>query len=275
MANRALLVGINAYPSPNQLRGCINDIEDVAAYIKAQSRFRDDEIEKITDAKATTANILAALERLVAAVKPGDRALFHYSGHGAQMPTRSKGEIDGLDEVICPVDFDWSDAHVIRDDDFNRIFSKVPEGVEFVWVSDSCHSGTLTKAPPPPGHEEDKPRMIEPPEALAEEIDRAQKDADLRVRQLTAPTKLNVALISGCTARQTSADAHIDGRWSGAATYFLLRQLRAKPNQPLTDLVRSVNHSLRDARYDQEPHLFGSHEIRGRAFLEEIGAVPA
>jgi hypothetical protein len=274
MASKALLVGINAYPAPNQLHGCINDIDDVAAYLTAHSHFKDSDIERITDAQATTANIRAALEKLVASVKPGDRALFHYSGHGAQMPTLSNGEIDGLDEVICPVDFDWSDEHAIRDDDFNKIFSKVPAGVEFVWVSDSCHSGTLERLAPPPGHEQDKSREIVPEGKLADDI-LAARDRGVTERKLTAPQKLNVALISGCQSRQTSADAHIDGRYSGAATYFLLQQLRAGPNLPLEDLVKKVNHALRGARYDQEPGLYGNHEIRGRAFLEDIGAVPA
>ena len=110
MTNRALLVGINAYPSPNRLSGCINDIDDMSEYLQSACGFEAGDIQTIADKQATTANILAALEAFVASLAPGDRALFHYSGHGAQMPTRTSGEIDGLDEVICPVDFDWSDA---------------------------------------------------------------------------------------------------------------------------------------------------------------------
>ena len=118
MTNRALLVGINDYPSPNQLSGCLNDIDDMSAYLQSACGFEPGDIQTIADKQATTANILAALEAFASSLAPGDRALFHYSGHGAQMPTRTSGEIDGLDEVICPVDFDWSDAHAIRDDDF-------------------------------------------------------------------------------------------------------------------------------------------------------------
>jgi hypothetical protein len=187
------------------------------------------------------------------------------------MPTRTAGEIDGLDEVICPVDFDWSDEHAIRDDDFNRIMSKVPAGVEFVWVSDSCHSASLERAELARAQ---KAREIRPTGQLAFEIRRA-RERGVPVRKLTAPSKLNVALISGCKSDQTSADAEIDGRYNGAATYFLLREIRAEPGRPLTETVHAVNQALRDAHYSQRPQLAGSRDVRGRAFLEEMGAVPA
>jgi len=271
MASKALLVGINAYPAPNELNGCINDIEDMRNYLVAKRGFRREDIDLMTDGHATTTNIVAALERFVASLKPGDRALFHYSGHGAQMPTRTAREIDGLDEVICPVDFDWSDQHAIRDDEFNRIMSKVPVGVEFVWVSDSCHSASLEREVLPHGQ---KAREIRPTGQLAVEI-RNARERGVPVRKLTAPSKLNVALISGCKSDQTSADAQINGRYNGAATYFLLREILAAPNQPLTEIVHAVNQALRDAHYSQRPQLAGSRDVRGRPFLEDVGAVPA
>ena len=271
MAKHALLVGINDYPGGNQLHGCINDIDDMAAYLKQHHGFADADIETVRDKHATTKNILDALDAFVAGLAPGDRALFHYSGHGAQMPTKSDGEIDGLDEVICPVDFDFTDAHAIRDDDFNRIFSKVPKGVELVWISDSCHSGTLERLIVAPGGIRAKAREIPMPEHLRERVRAAarKKGKDWFLpKKLTAASKLNVALISGCRSDQTSADAEIDGRFNGAATYFLLKGLRKEPEAPLDQLVHDVDLALADAGYGQRPGTFGNHEIRQRAFLE-------
>ena len=272
MAKRALLVGINAYPKPNDLNGCLNDLDDMAAYLKTKHGFADADIQQIRDKQATTANIVKALEGLAASLKSGDQAVFHYSGHGAQMPTKTKGEVDGLDEVICPVDFDWSDEHAIRDDDFNRIFSSIPAGVELVWVSDSCHSGNLERAEWPRGIVS-KARRILPPKAIQAEINEARKAGKAKVRALTAPSKLNVALISGCRSAQTSADAEIDSRFNGAATYYLLKALRQDPGAPLDDLVKAVDKALASAGYSQQPGTFGSHAIRGRAFLA-LEAVP-
>ena len=155
--NRALLVGINNYPA-QPLRGCVNDVIDMSNFLVESCHFKMDEIRLLVDERATKKNIMDRLGWLLTGVKSGDRIFFQFSGHGAQVPTRNpQGEIDGLDEVICPVDFDWTDPYTIKDKDFNRIFSSVPAGVEFIWVSDSCNSQDLTKllpkSNPPKSHQ--------------------------------------------------------------------------------------------------------------------------
>src|SRR6478736_5931013 len=136
--NKALLVGINKYPG-NELNGCINDVEGMADFLITKRNFAHSDIRLLTDARATNQGIRERLSWLLEGLKPGDRALFHYSGHGTQVATRNpKAEVDGLDEVICPVDFDWSShTNMIRDQEFNKIFASIPSGVEFIWVSDS------------------------------------------------------------------------------------------------------------------------------------------
>jgi hypothetical protein len=143
--DKALLVGINRYPAA-PLRGCVNDVTDLAQFLVDSCGFAMGDVRLIADERATKTEITDRLNWLVDGAKPGDRLFFHFSGHGTQMATRDhQGEIDGLDEVICPVDFDWTDDHVIRDKDFRRVFGSIPEGCQFVWVSDSCHSGDLER----------------------------------------------------------------------------------------------------------------------------------
>ena len=104
MANkRALLVGINAYPTA-PLRGCVNDVTEMKKVLQDLYGFQD--ITMLTDAAATTRAIMDALQKLVAGAAPGDILYFHYSGHGSQYPNNSGTDIepDGLDEIICPVD---------------------------------------------------------------------------------------------------------------------------------------------------------------------------
>lgn len=159
--NKAFLVGINEYPSA-PLRGCVDDIQDMADFLVKDRGFVEDNIRLLVDGRATTSAILERLKWLVSDVREGDQILFHYSGHGAQVPTRSPhGEVDGLDEVICPVDFDWTDEHLIRDKNFIEIFAAVPKGVTFIWVSESCHSGDLSRG----GFEKyyNVPKRIVPP----------------------------------------------------------------------------------------------------------------
>lgn len=263
--NRALLVGINTYPTA-PLNGCVNDIVDMADFLVAQCAFQKQEIRLLSDKRATTAGITQRLDWLVKGIKKGDRVLFHYSGHGAQMATRNpEQEIDGLDEVICPVDFDWSDAHAIRDKQFAEIFSKVPEGVEFIWVSDSCHSGGLTREIP---HNAIRAFPCPADIAWRNEAARSIKKTPMGLAKAAAKT-INGALISGCGSTQTSADAVFANRPNGALTYFLLHELN-KPKgktQPLTSLVKAVNASLKSHGYQQKPELEGSLEVMKRGFL--------
>jgi metacaspase-1 len=266
--NRALLVGINKYPDA-PLDGCVNDIEDMANFLVDQCHYKEKEIRLITDKRATTSAIKVRLAWLTRDLKAGDRIFFHYSGHGAQVPTRNpEGEVDGLDEVICPVDFDWEDNHMIRDKEFAKLFADVPSGVEFIWISDSCHSGDLSRALPPP-------RV---------HYRRFPVPADIRWRQVTfakerkrqtfgfsrSVESLNVALISGCRSDQEAADAVFDGRFNGAMTYYLLKTLNSPSGlvMPLSKLVPTVVDNLSQNGYQQKPKVEGNPNIINKAFMK-------
>lgn len=62
--NRALLVGINAYPG-NELRGCINDVTDMADHLVKSCGFKVEDIRLLVDERATTVGIRERLEWLV------------------------------------------------------------------------------------------------------------------------------------------------------------------------------------------------------------------
>jgi metacaspase-1 len=266
--DKALLVGINKYPIA-PLRGCVNDIADMSRLLAEKCGFAMSDIRLLADQRATTKAILERLNWLVDGAKPGDRLFFHYSGHGVQMATRDhQGEIDGLDEVVCPVDFDWTDAHVIRDKDFRRVFGSVPQGVQFVWVSDSCHSGDLTRDFPPEGV---LWRSCPVPPDIQWRNDSAIADGARAFSMTRASAELpGVALLSGCQADQTSADAIFAGRPNGALTYFLLKVLGAVGGLklPLVEVLKAVKTELvNSGRFHQVPGLEGSLEIAKRPFL--------
>jgi hypothetical protein len=82
MNNKALLVGINAYPNPNNnLRGCINDIVDMEYFITSKNKvYQKENIKTLTDKSATKQGILEHLNWLLLGASAGDQLLFHYSG---------------------------------------------------------------------------------------------------------------------------------------------------------------------------------------------------
>jgi metacaspase-1 len=259
-ANRALLVGINKYPDA-ALQGCVNDIRDMGKEIVTACGFRPKEIRILTDSRATTAAIKSALTTwLVKDAKSGDRLLFHFSGHGSTMTVG-----DTLQGCICPVDFDFTAEHAITASDFETIFAALPAGVVFNWFSDSCFSGDLAKTIRGQAVGIRAYPMI--PD-MQIRID-ALCEKGLRVRGFAAE-HLNGAYISGCEADGTSADAHINGRYCGAATYALLKELKTKTGltEPLTTVVGNMNVWLDANGYEQNPQIRGDPAACARAWLK-------
>lgn len=80
----ALLIGVNEYlhgePLHN-LRGCVNDVEQLSAVLQARFGFEEADISSLTDARATRQGIVEALEHLAADTTAYDTVLVFYSGH--------------------------------------------------------------------------------------------------------------------------------------------------------------------------------------------------
>ncbi|MBX3204545.1 MAG: caspase family protein [Labilithrix sp.] len=145
--NYAVLVGINAYKQVTGLNGCINDIEDVAKRLSATNSVPESNITKLIDSGATKAAVVSAIKDMLAKLKFGERAYIHFSGHGVQLPSTDPGELDGLDEVLCAHDFDWTAATAVADDELYRLLLERAPGSEVLVTLDCCHSGDQLKVP--------------------------------------------------------------------------------------------------------------------------------
>jgi hypothetical protein len=272
MNNKALLVGINAYPNPsNNLRGCVNDIVDMENFIASKNKiYPKENIRTLTDNFATKKGILTAIDWLLLGASAGDQILFQYSGHGAQIPSHSHAiEKDGLDEIICPYDFRGEAAAetAISDKEFASIFAKIPQGVHFVWISDSCHSEDLSR----------KHEIVEPKIGNSYNDNSNYDLKDTRFRRFnykdstqhaeaiasiaslgSATIPLHGALLSGCASHQLSADAYINNRFNGAFTHYLIKNLsQYGQDASMQDIVKYVNIALMEDDYDQNPQSEG------------------
>jgi len=102
----ALCVGINDYPPPNRLEGCVADAEAWAQVLSGRLGF---EVVRLTDREATFDGILGRLKELVADARAGDVLAVTYAGHGTEVPDLDGDETGGTngnrDEAMCPVDF--------------------------------------------------------------------------------------------------------------------------------------------------------------------------
>lgn len=113
----------------------------MSEYIKRCHGFTDADIALLLDdgenTAPTAANILAAFKKLAAEAKAGDACFLHYSGHGCSIRDDDGDEADGMDEALCPVDYQKSG--VIRDDDvLEKLIAPLPKGVTLTCIMDCC-----------------------------------------------------------------------------------------------------------------------------------------
>jgi hypothetical protein len=220
------------------LTACEFDANDMAAIATA----RGIKPTVLLTKAATRAKVLAALRKASSTLKSGDYFLLSYSGHGGQVDDVTGEEDDKLDETWC-----LYDSQLI-DDELYLELSRFAAGVRVLVLSDSCHSGTVTRAAPPKTPTTGpRPRMMPPAVArrtyLAHKTfyDTLQKDlaksadkaavadpdavlatlttASVRLTGIVSQFNAAVTLISGCQDNQTS----MDGEHNGAFTEQVLR----------------------------------------------------
>jgi uncharacterized caspase-like protein len=149
MAKKALLIGINRYKIPGaDLRGCVNDVENMKGVLTQIYDFASEDITVLTDFAATTKAMKAEMSKLVREARQGDVLLLHYSGHGANVVDVNGDEPDRRDEILCPTDLDWHNP--LLDDWLRSTFDRLRTGVSLTVIMDCCHSGTNTRVPLPP-----------------------------------------------------------------------------------------------------------------------------
>lgn len=276
MAKRAVLIGINKYQVPgSDLRGCVNDVNNLQKVLTRYYGFAGKDITVLTDLKATKKAMEAAIQKLVAGAKKGDVLLLHYSGHGSNVPDNDGDEADKRDEILCPTDLDWKDP--LRDDWLRKTFDKLKAGVSLTVIMDCCHSGTNTRAILPPDAPIKERYLPSPWDLVAAESGRKLRGVvkgELRASSRAKRRKSDVVhadicelLITGCRDTQTSADAFISGSYNGALTYYLVKSIEeANGKLSYRELHKQTLAKLK-GDYDQVPQLEGNKAKFERPFL--------
>jgi hypothetical protein len=225
------------------LAACEFDAKDMAALATARAMKSTTLLTK----KATRAAVLAGLRSAAKALVSGDYFFLSYSGHGGQVADVSGDEADKKDETWC-----LYDGQLI-DDELYFELSRFRAGVRILVLSDSCHSGTVTRNATPmpapvsagPGMPSQRPKLM--PAAVAMRTYRdhqtfydklqldvakaaggAVVDPDTAIAKVAVSGRLSsiakdfaasLVLISGCQDNQTS----MDGDHNGAFTEQLLQ----------------------------------------------------
>jgi hypothetical protein len=152
--------------------------------------------------RATVSNVSGAIKDAAAKLKEGDIFFLTYSGHGGQVPDANADEPDGKDETWCLYD------RMLIDDELAVLWAEFRAGVRILVLSDSCHSGTVTKS---------LEVFREIPSDILRRCSRSHKNAYDNISMANkrapnrAPITATVRLISGCQDNQLSADGDANG----------------------------------------------------------------
>lgn len=198
------------------------------------------------------AAILAAMDALTDAAKPGDTVLFYFSGHGSQAPDTSGDENGGPDEILLPMDATgWKGAvsmveNALIDDELHDWASSLTaRGAKLLGVIDACHSGTGFRALSGAG----RARVL-PPDALGIPDDAPNAPA-------TAPSALtgDFAFLYSSQPDQRSFEYPLGdaGQWHGAFTLALTQTLRNAPGASWRQVLTTTRDRMQQGSARQDP----------------------
>lgn len=147
----ALLIGIQDYSNTpfNSLKGPVNDIKLTAAMLRERFGFADDNFITLLDDKATHTGIEKAFQALIKRVNRNDFVYIHYSGHGSQ--TADLNGDENKDQTWVSYGARTSneadkDNYDVLDDEINAWLAGLyDKTAQVVFVSDSCHSATVSR----------------------------------------------------------------------------------------------------------------------------------
>jgi hypothetical protein len=217
----SLHIGLNAVDSAaysgwnGQLVACQSDASSMNQIVSALGY---DARQLITKA-ATSSAVIQAIQTAAQDLKAGDIFVLTYSGHGGQVPDTNGDEPEGKDETWVLYD------RQLVDDELHGLYTQFKRGVRIFVLSDSCHSGTVTRAlyeSIAPIEAEAGLRATGPFRTKQIPRDVSEKEYNRNIRTYDAIQKATeatvkkspeatVILLSGCQDNQLSSDGDVNG----------------------------------------------------------------
>lgn len=257
MSKQALCIGINDYPGTrNDLAGCVNDANDWAEELTR----RGFTVTRLLDAQATRSAMRQAIADLIAGGRDGDNLVITYSGHGTWVRDTGGDEPDGRDEALCP--YDIGSAGALLDDELGTLFGGLKPGARLLLLSDSCHSGSVSR-----GKDEEldpgapRVRFLPPADWLPADALPPEPGPGTRVVSGLRRTGGDL-LLAACKDTEYSYDSRFRGRPNGAFTYYALKTLRADSPASYDAWFNAIRRYLPSASLPQTPQILGSGTAR-------------
>ena len=278
----ALLIGIDTYhpasvPAIPPLKGCVNDIKAVEAYLRERTKGGDwNLIEPInvpwivTNENATRQAIINSFEQHLCNANSDDVVFFYYSGHGAQEKAIEEFwhlEPDRLNETLVCYDSRTEDNRDLADKELAYLISQVArKNPHVVMILDCCHSGSGTRDLSPeikvrraPVDSRERPLssyIFAQDKTALDELFTSSRNLEKKTTGVVLPKGRHV-MFSACRDFELAKEYKGDnGQPRGAFSYFLLETLQ-RTNGSLTyrDLARNINALVSGKVQDQSPQV--------------------
>lgn len=264
--DRVLSIGINYVGTRAELNGCINDVINLKNETKTKSHVIMTEVSRDKRLTPTRGNIITQINKFVTDVKPGEKLLFQYSGHGSYTHDANGDEVDRRDETICPLDY--ARAGDIKDDQLKKILvDPLPAGCQLWCIFDCCHSGTVVD--------------LKYNYQVFQKPDSRRRDWVTKIDSHYQDTQCQVICFSGCMDHQTSADAYVERQFQGAMTWGILKTLKTLKRQrnkrrglkhkksttqqtdtiTYKELMKNLLRLMRSSHYAQIPQISAGHNL--------------
>jgi len=226
---KALIIGINYTGTSSQLNGCINDAKSIELYLKEKNCTNIKMLTDETVLKPTRVNILNEIKSLLENSNKNDRLFIYYSGHGSYTVDRNGDELDGRDELLVPLDFNY-----IKDDELKQIIDSYGKpDTNLIALFDCCNSGTALD--------------------LKYQILEKLNYDDITENARNAETPCNTIFISGCRDEQVSLETIINNKVQGLMTWAFLETIKQN-NITWRELIKKMRETLKQKSH-QIPQL--------------------
>lgn len=240
---KAILFGLNYKGQQGELKGCINDAEDMSQFLLVDKKY--DSVKLYTSAR-TTSNTSIVRKMYNLAIESWRKDLqevcIYYSGHGMSVDRRFNEnkwwrdiETDGCDECLVPTDHQT--RGVIPDNLIKRILRYFNPRTRVVVVVDACHSGTMCDL-------------------------KYTFDQNIFMNTRESRCRANIICVSGCKDEQYSYENNVNGVIRGVLTLNLLKTLRQDNVTNIGDIQKKLNAYVEQTHYPQNPQITCSYEAK-------------
>jgi pimeloyl-ACP methyl ester carboxylesterase len=268
----ALLVGINDYPTI-PLKGCINDVTGMKTCLEklyANNPQNELNIKTLITAKDTKkAAIINNFQNFYKDAESDDICIFYYSGHGsyAKAPKEFKSANGNLQSFVCSDSRDFGGVDLVDKEMAYLLWSATHKKLDlnFLVITDCCHSGTITKSFIDNSKVQDRrrsgddahmPKKIE--DYLGYSIDhngelgyQSYQENGINFVKMKNGKHLH---LSACQDSQTAKELLIDNEIRGAFTTSLIKSLYASSGHiSYRELCEQIGANVSSLVADQSP----------------------